>query len=104
MTPYFEIGCKRVLRSNTYYPALAADNIELVTDPIAKVTGNAIVTADGVERPVDVLVVATGFHTTELPIAEQITGQGGASLADTWRATAWRRTRARPCPGSPTCS
>ena len=59
-----------MLRSNTYYPALAADNTELVTDPIAKVTGDAIVTADGVERPVDVLVVATGFYTTELPIAE----------------------------------
>ena len=51
VTPYFEFGCKRVLRSNTYYPALAADNTELVTDPIAKVTGDAIVTADGVERP-----------------------------------------------------
>ena len=69
VTPYFAIGCKRILRSNTYYPALAADNVELVTDPIAKVTGNAVVTADGVERSVDVLVVATGFHTTELPIA-----------------------------------
>jgi len=43
------------------------------------------VTADGVERPVDVLVVATGFFTTELPIAERIHGRGGASLADTWR-------------------
>ena len=53
-----------MLRSNTYYPALDADNTELVTDPIAKVTGNAIVTADGVEREIDVLVVATGFYTT----------------------------------------
>ena len=78
VTPYFELGCKRVLRSNTYYPALAADNVELVTDPIAKVTGDAIVTADGVERPVDVIVVATGFYTTELPIAEHISGRAGA--------------------------
>ena len=69
--PTFEIGCKRILISNDYYPALAADNVDLVTDPIAKVTGNAVVTADGVERPIDVLVVATGFYTTELPIAEQ---------------------------------
>ena len=75
LTPTFEIGCKRILISNTYYPALASDNVELVTDPIAKVTGDAIVTADGVERPVDVLVVATGFYTTELPIAERITGR-----------------------------
>jgi cation diffusion facilitator CzcD-associated flavoprotein CzcO len=85
LTPTFEIGCKRILISNTYYPAIASANVELVTDPIAKVTGNAIVTADGVERPVDVLVVATGFYTTELPIAEQIIGRTGRTLADTWR-------------------
>ena len=85
VTPTFEIGCKRILISNTYYPALDADNVDLVTDPIAKVTGNAVVTADGVERPIDVLVVATGFHTTDLPIADRIRGRAGASLADTWR-------------------
>ena len=80
-------GCKRVLRSNDYYPALDADNTELVTDPIAKVTGNAIVTADGVEREIDVLVVATGFYTTELPITEHVTGRTGQTLAERWRAT-----------------
>ena len=79
VTPDFEIGCKRILISNNYYPALAADNVDLVTDRIAKVTGDAIVTADGVERPIDVLVVATGFHTTELPIAEHILGRDGAT-------------------------
>ena len=85
LTPTFEIGCKRILISNTYYPAIASDNVELVTDPIAKVTGDAVVTADGVERPVDVLVVATGFYTTELPITEHITGRTGRTLAETWR-------------------
>ena len=55
VTPTFEIGCKRILISNTYYPALDADNVDLVTDGIAKITGDAIVTADGVERPIDVL-------------------------------------------------
>ena len=83
--PTYEIGCKRILISNDYYPALAAGNVDLVTDPIAKVTGNAVVTADGVERPIDVLVVATGFYTTELPIAERIRGRAGATLAETWR-------------------
>ena len=85
VTPTFEIGCKRILISNSYYPALASDNVELITDPIAKVTGDAVVTADGAEHPIDVLVVATGFFTTELPIAEEIRGRDGASLADTWR-------------------
>jgi len=87
VTPDFAFGCKRVLRSNTYYPALDADNTELVTDPIVKVTGNAIVTADGVEREIDVLVVATGFYTTELPITEHLTGRTGRTLAERWRET-----------------
>jgi cation diffusion facilitator CzcD-associated flavoprotein CzcO len=87
VTPSFQLGCKRVLRSNEYYPALAADNTELVTDRIAKVTGNAIVTEDGAEREIDVLVVATGFYTTELPITEHITGRTGRTLADRWRET-----------------
>ena len=101
VTPHFAIGCKRILRSNTYYPALAADTTELVTDRIAKVTGNAIVTADGVERPVDVIVVATGFHTTELPIAEHITGTAGHTLADAWRTTGMAAYKGTTVPGFP---
>lgn len=101
VTPTFAIGCKRILRSNTYYPALAADNTELVTDRIVKVTGNAIVTADGVERPVDVIVVATGFHTTELPITEHITGTAGRTLADTWRTTGMQAYKGTTVPGFP---
>ena len=105
VTPTFEIGCKRILISNTYYPALDSDNVDLVTDRIAKVTGDAIVTADGVERPIDVLVVATGFFTTELPITEHITGR---ERPHAWPTVARERdggaTRAPPCPASPTCS
>ncbi len=82
VTPTFEIGCKRILISNTWYPALAADNVDLVTDRIDKVTGDAVVTADGTERPIDVLIVATGFFTTDLPIAERFTGRTGQTLAD----------------------
>ena len=103
--PDFEIGCKRILISNDYYPALDADNVDLVTDPIAKVTGDAVVTADGVERPIDVLVVATGFHTTDLPIAEQIRGRGGPQPGRTWRDDRdGGATRAPPSTASPTSS
>ncbi|QYJ03984.1 NAD(P)/FAD-dependent oxidoreductase [Nocardioides panacisoli] len=84
VTPDFQLGCKRVLISNAYYPALDADNTELVTDPISKVTPTGIVTADGTEREIDVLVVATGFHTTDMPIAEHITGRSGRTLAAVW--------------------
>jgi len=86
VTPNFQIGCKRILISNAYYPALDSDNVDLVTDPIAKVTGNAIVTTDGVERDIDVLVVATGFYTTDQPIAHHVTGRGGRTLAEVWAA------------------
>ena len=84
LTPHFEIGCKRILISNDYYPALAQDHVDLVTDPIAKVSGHAVVTADGVEREVDAILVATGFHTTEPPIAQHVVGAVGRSLADVW--------------------
>ena len=85
VTPDFKLGCKRVLISNEYYPALAQDHVDLVTDRIARVTPTGIVTADGTERPVDVLVVATGFHTTDQPIAHHLKGRGGRTLADVWR-------------------
>ena len=85
VTPTYEIGCKRILISNDWYPALDQDNVDLVTDGIEKVTGNAIVTRDGIEREIDALVVATGFFTTDLPIAEHVTGRTGETLAEQWR-------------------
>ncbi len=84
VTPDYRAGCKRILISNAWYPALASDNVDLVTSPVAKVTGDAIVTADGVERPIDVLVVATGFYVTEPPIAQHVTGRDGRTLAEVW--------------------
>jgi cation diffusion facilitator CzcD-associated flavoprotein CzcO len=85
LTPHYQIGCKRILISNDYYPALAQDHVDLVTDPIAKVTPSAVVTADGTEREVDAIIVATGFHTTEQPIAEHIAGEDGRTLTQVWR-------------------
>lgn len=101
VTPTFEIGCKRILLSNDYYPALDRDNVELVTDGIEKVTGSAIVTSDGVEREVDALVVATGFHTTDLPIAEHITGRHGETLAEQWERAGMSAFKGATAPGFP---
>ena len=101
VTPDFRMGCKRILQSNDYYPTLARDDVDLVTEPITKVTGDAVVTADGTERPADVLVVATGFHTTDPPIARRITGRGGSTLAETWAdsgMTAYRGTTVHDFP------
>ena len=82
VTPDFRIGCKRILISNTWYPALARDNVELVTDPIGRLDSRGVVTQDGTERPVDAVIVATGFHTTDLPIADHVTGAEGITLAE----------------------
>ena len=103
VTPRWRIGCKRMLMSNTYYPALAQPHVDVVTDGIAAVRPNAIVTADGAVREVDAIVVATGFHVTDSPTNKCIIGRGGHSLADTWRRAGDRRTRGRPCMASPTC-
>jgi cation diffusion facilitator CzcD-associated flavoprotein CzcO len=85
VTPDYRLGCKRVLISNDYYPALDRDDVDLVTDGIREITPTGIVTADGTEREVDCLIVATGFHTTDQPIAHHIKGSDGRSLADAWR-------------------
>ncbi|GAA1925003.1 flavin-containing monooxygenase [Nocardioides marmoribigeumensis] len=82
VTPDYEIGCKRILISNGYYPALDRDDVDLVTEGIARVTPTGIVDREGVEREVDAIIVATGFHTTDLPIASHVTGLGGVTLAD----------------------
>ncbi|MGY2874586.1 cation diffusion facilitator CzcD-associated flavoprotein CzcO [Marmoricola sp. URHA0025 HA25] len=84
VTPHYQIGCKRILISNTYYPALDRDDVELVTDAIAEITPNGIRTVDGVEREIDCLIVATGFHTTDQPIAHHVKGREGRTLADVW--------------------
>jgi cyclohexanone monooxygenase len=85
VTPDYQIGCKRILISDDYYPALDKDHVTVVTDGIAEITPTGIVTKDGVAREVDAIVVATGFHTTEQPIAEHIKGRDGRTLADAWR-------------------
>ena len=82
VTPDFELGCKRVLLSSTWYPTLARDDVELVTERIGHVDEGGIVTTDGHRREVDAIVVATGFQATDPPIARRITGRAGVTLAD----------------------
>ncbi|HEX2091310.1 MAG TPA: NAD(P)/FAD-dependent oxidoreductase [Longimicrobiaceae bacterium] len=84
LTPDFTLGCKRVLLSNDYLPALARPNVELVTEGIAEVRERSIVTADGVERPVDALIFGTGFRATDPPLARHLRGREGRTLAEVW--------------------
>ncbi|MEU2035714.1 flavin-containing monooxygenase [Nocardia amamiensis] len=82
VTPNFRIGCKRMLISNDYYPALSRPNVDVVTDGIAEVRRNSIVTKDGTEREIDALIVATGFHVTDSPTYETIAGRDGRTLSE----------------------
>ena len=84
LTPSYRMGCKRILISNDYYPALTKPNVEVVTEGITEVDGSAIVTKDGTRHEVDTIVLGTGFHVTDLPAAERIYGRGGRSLVDVW--------------------
>ncbi|WP_040511608.1 flavin-containing monooxygenase [Gordonia soli] len=83
-TPTFQVGCKRILRSNDWYPALDRRNVDLVTDGIDHVGEAGIVSRDGTQRDVDVIVVATGFHVTDSPVFEKIIGVDGRSMAGVW--------------------
>lgn len=84
LTPHYRIGCKRILNSSSYYPAVANPKTRLITDRIARITRNGIVTADGVEHQADVIVYATGFHVTDSYTYVQIKGQHGEDLVDRW--------------------
>ncbi len=85
VTPKFRIGCKRILLSNDWYPMLERDNVSLVTDGIAAVRGNAIITTDGTVREVDAIITATGFHVTDSPAYDLIKGADGRTLGEVWR-------------------
>jgi cation diffusion facilitator CzcD-associated flavoprotein CzcO len=84
LVPHYRIGCKRILNSSTYYRAVADPKTELITEHIARITSDGIVTADGTERKADVIVFATGFHVTDSYTYVQIKGHNGEDLVDRW--------------------
>jgi cation diffusion facilitator CzcD-associated flavoprotein CzcO len=84
LTPSYRLGCKRILGSSDYYPALTRSNVEVVTDPIIQVRERAVVTKDGTERQLDSIIFGTGFHVTDNPMAAMVRGRDGRTLADAW--------------------
>jgi cation diffusion facilitator CzcD-associated flavoprotein CzcO len=84
LTPTYRIGCKRILVSDDYYPALTRPNVELVTEAITEVRADTLSTADGQERQFDVLICGTGFNATRPPVARLIHGRGGVPLDQAW--------------------
>jgi cation diffusion facilitator CzcD-associated flavoprotein CzcO len=88
VTPRDEVGCKRLMLTDEWYPTLTRPNVELVADRVAEVTATGVRTEDGVERRADVLVLATGFKSHGFVAPMQITGADGRTLADTWAEVA----------------
>ena len=85
VTPTYALGCKRILMSDDYYPALTEPNIEVVTDHITGITAAGVRTADGTEHPVDTIIFGTGFHAVDPPMAEFTTGRDGVVMAEAWK-------------------
>jgi cation diffusion facilitator CzcD-associated flavoprotein CzcO len=88
VTPHDEVGCKRIMLTDDWYPTLTRPNVELVADRIAEVTATGVRTQDSRERAADVLVLATGFQTHGFVAPMEVLGAEGRALADEWSPTA----------------
>jgi cation diffusion facilitator CzcD-associated flavoprotein CzcO len=88
VTPTDEMGCKRIMLTDEWYPMLTRPNVEVVTDRIAEISPTGIRTADGSERPADAIVLATGFKSHAFVAPLEIEGEGGRTLADAWSEVA----------------
>jgi cation diffusion facilitator CzcD-associated flavoprotein CzcO len=87
VTPDYAIGCKRILPSNRWYPALGKPNVELVSHGISEVRERSIVCEDGSEREVDTIIFGTGFRVTDMPIGHWVRGRGGRKLIEAWEGS-----------------
>ncbi len=84
VTPTYPHGGKRTIFNSTFYAELKRDNVELVPRSVASVTPNGVVDADGVERPADVLVMATGFQPANYLAHLDVIGRNGKSIHEVW--------------------
>ena len=87
LTPDYLVGCKRIVPSNEWYPALQKPNVTLVPKALREVRENSVVDADGVEREVDAIIFATGFHVADIPFADRVRGRSGELLQDHWKGS-----------------
>ncbi len=84
LTPNYVIGCKRILPSNKWYPAITQPNVEVVPSGVTSFTPDGVLAADGSTREVDTVIFATGFHVTETAFATVVRGRGGVPLSEVW--------------------
>lgn len=97
LTPDYPVGCKRILISDDYLPAVQRENASLITEPIDAITARGVRTRDGKERDVDVIILATGFKPFDILTSFEVTGPSGLSLMEAWKeGIAAHRTVAAP--------
>lgn len=84
LTPNYTIGCKRILMSNDYYPALTRSHVQVVSQAIQRIEADAVVTADGVRHPADCLIFGTGFQATAPLPRGMLIGRDGLDILDSW--------------------
>jgi len=84
LTPDYPMGCKRILFSNNYYPALARPHVDVVTSSITGITPGGVRTSDGIEHEVDAIIYGTGFDSQDFLQSIDITGAAGQKLAAQW--------------------
>lgn len=87
VTPNYIFGCKRPLFANTWYPTLDRADVTVRPTGVARFTDTGVVGHDGVEVPADVVVFGTGFHITDMPLAQQVRDGDGVSLDERWRGS-----------------
>ncbi|MDP2229137.1 MAG: NAD(P)/FAD-dependent oxidoreductase [Moraxellaceae bacterium] len=87
LTPDYTLGCKRVLLSNAYYPAVAQPNVELHATGVKAVRGNVVIAQDGSEREVDTIIFGTGCVVADQPISHHVRGRDGRTMADIWNGS-----------------
>ncbi|WP_405820676.1 NAD(P)/FAD-dependent oxidoreductase [Streptomyces sp. NBC_01390] len=101
LTPDYRIGCKRILLSSAYYPALTRPNVDVVASGLSEVRGSTVVAADGSTAEVDAIVFGTGFHVNDIPIADRVVGADGHTLAEAWARGGMRELRGASVVGFP---
>lgn len=101
VTPDYTIGCKRILISNDYYPALSRDDVELVCEPIVALGERSVTTADGVERDVDAIVYGTGFRVQRMLAELPIRGRDRRALNEVWDERGMQAHRGTTIAGFP---
>ena len=85
VTPNFDIGCKRLLFANNYYPALQQNNVSLIPHGLVEVDGNTVMAANGERHEVDVIIWGTGFEVSHPPIGKRVYDTDGKLLAERWK-------------------